>query len=65
MKKLQKHKLLKMYLMGSQTTETTGRPAVGLVDKWLAMAREEYLPGTRFSCPENERNDGKEKVMRK
>ena len=33
------------YLMTSQTTETLGQPAVELVDIWLAMAREEYLPG--------------------
>ena len=34
--------------MASQNTETPGRPADWLVDKGLAMAREEYLPGKRL-----------------
>ena len=34
--------------MASQTTETLGRPVDWLVEKWLAMAREEYLPENRI-----------------
>ena len=47
-KELQKHQLPQRYLMASQTTENLGRPTGELVDKWLALAREEYLPGNRF-----------------
>ena len=34
--------------MASQTTENLGRPTGELIDKWLALAREEYLPGNWF-----------------